>query len=98
MVGVNDNDLDILIVKGFVIRFHSGVIVITHWKRNNLIRKDWYRETVFLEEKDQLECFNGRYIFVNEIAPGMLTQNRIGKVNETLEDRIKKLGEEKRVS
>jgi hypothetical protein len=81
MVGAAENDLDVLIAKEFVIRFKSGVIVIAHWRRNNLIRKDWYRETVYLEEKAHLRAKNGRYIFVNETLPEPLTQDRIGKDN-----------------
>ena len=54
MVGTNDDDLQILSSKGFVIIFESGVIVITHWKINNHIRQDRHKETVFKEEKELL--------------------------------------------
>lgn len=81
MIGVAENDLDILIAKGFVFRFKSGVVVIIHWRSNNLIRKDWYKETFYLEEKAQLRAIKGRYIFVNELTSPSLTENRIDKEN-----------------
>ena len=33
--GGNDDDLKVLIAKKFVIKFESGVVVITHWTKNN---------------------------------------------------------------
>lgn len=54
IIGANEDDLKILITKGFVIAFQRGIIVITHWKINNYIRKDRYKETLYLEEKGQL--------------------------------------------
>ena len=32
IIGANEDDLKILIAKGFVIVFDQGIIVITHWK------------------------------------------------------------------
>ena len=42
MTGAGDDDLKILLTKNFVIRFETGVIVITHWKQNNYLRNDRY--------------------------------------------------------
>lgn len=39
-VACSHDDLSLLIEKGFVIKFDSGVIVIRHWKINNSIRGD----------------------------------------------------------
>ena len=71
MVGGNDDDLKILIAKRFVLIFETGVIVIKHWRINNLVRKDWYKETSYLEEKNQLKIKeNGAYTeLVNENTP-----------------------------
>lgn len=85
MIGSSEDDLKVLIAKGFVIPFQSGVIVITSWKVNNLIRKDWYQETIYKEEKSLLsmDC-NGEYKLVNELVnenvPDPSTQVRLGKV------------------
>lgn len=70
MIGASEDDLKILTVKKFVIPFESGVIVIRHWKVNNLVRKDWYRPSTHTEEKKALR-FNesGTYILVNETVP-----------------------------
>ncbi len=52
IIGANDDDLKILITKGFVIVFERGIIVITHWKINNFIRKDRYKPTMYIEQKN----------------------------------------------
>lgn len=55
MIGAADDDLKVLITKKFIIPFESGIVVIKHWKIHNYIQKDRYKETVYLEEKQQLE-------------------------------------------
>ena len=52
--GASEDDLKILFTKRYILGFDSGVIVIKHWKIHNLIQKDRYKETVYLEEKAQL--------------------------------------------
>lgn len=49
-----NDDLKVLISKGYVIPFQSGVIVITDWKTNNFIRSDRYKATKYQEEFEQL--------------------------------------------
>ena len=53
-IGACDDDLKLLIAKGFVIAFQSGVIVITHWKMHNTIKKDRYARTIYTKELKQL--------------------------------------------
>lgn len=95
MIGCTEDDLRVLITKGFVIPFESGVIVITSWCVNNLVRKDWYQETIYKDEKKLLSLDeNNEYklvndsltkndVFVNENVPNSLTfrQHRLGKVS-----------------
>jgi len=86
MIGGNDDDLKILLAKRFILAFDSGVIVIKHWRINNLIRKDWYKETIYLEEKNSLNIKeNGSYTeLVNEnetIRSHRLGKVRLGKVS-----------------
>lgn len=57
----SDDDLKLLIAKGFVIPFESGVIVIRHWKQHNYIQKDRYRPTTYKREIGQLTLENGVY-------------------------------------
>lgn len=54
MLGCNDDDLKILLSKNFVIPFESGVCVIKHWRIHNLIQKDRYKPTVYIDEKDKV--------------------------------------------
>ncbi|WP_314025331.1 replisome organizer [Filifactor alocis] len=63
IIGANEDDLKILIAKGFVIVFEQGIIVITHWKINNFIRKDRYKPTLYENEVQSLsQTKNGIYI------------------------------------
>lgn len=48
------NDLSSLIDSGFIIKFDSGVYVITHWKVHNSIRNDRYTPTIHQNEFNQL--------------------------------------------
>ena len=54
LIGANQNDLDILVAKRFVLTFQNGVIVIKHWRMHNTLAKDRYVETKYLEEKSML--------------------------------------------
>ena len=44
-----------LIKRGFVHQFDSGVVAILHWKINNRIQKDRYKPTVYTKE---MSCLN----------------------------------------
>ena len=52
--GASNDDLNLLIAKKFILTFDSGVIVIKHWRINNYLRNDRYKETTYLEEKNAL--------------------------------------------
>ena len=69
IIGANDDDLKILITKGFVIVFERGIIVITHWKINNYIRSDRRKETMYITEKQSLtQTENGAYIKLEQLG------------------------------
>ena len=55
MVSAADDDLKLLLAKGYIIAFESGVIVIKHWKMHNYIQKDRYKPTIYQHEKSLLE-------------------------------------------
>lgn len=57
-----NDDLRILISKGYVIPFDSGVVVITDWRVNNSIRSDRYKPTIYQEELKQLETSKNTYL------------------------------------
>jgi hypothetical protein len=64
MLGAGDDDCKLLVVKRFVLPFESGVIVIKHWRMHNLLRKDRYKPTEYIEEKSMLKIKeNGAYTF-----------------------------------
>ena len=68
-----EDDLRILIAKGYVISFESGVIVIRHWLIHNYIRQDRYKPTVYYKEKSSLRLMGGVYEEKHlEIAPADL--------------------------
>ena len=75
IIGANEDDLKILIAKGFVIVFDQGIIVITHWKINNFIRKDRYKPTMYIEQKQQLyQTENGTYILEEKAGCHLVDQ------------------------
>ena len=61
LINCSVDDMKVLISKEYVIPFENGIVVIRHWKQNNNVRRDRYKETVFLEEKRQLAEKNGIY-------------------------------------
>lgn len=85
LLGSTEDDIKILTAKRFVLPFENGVIVIKHWKMNNLVRKDWYRPTQYIEQKSQL--------FVKENGAYTLdSEQGIPLVNEPLTNRQRRLG------
>ena len=101
MIGAADDDLKVLVMKRFILPFDSGVVVIKHWKIHNYIRNDRYKETVYLEEKAQLELKeNGVYTELDTtgIPDGIPNSNQPGYQMETQvrlgQDRVRtELGE-----
>lgn len=84
--GATEDDLRLLFAKRYILGFESGVIVIKHWKIHNLIQKDRYKETVYLEEKSQL-VLDDKKAYTEAKTPciqsvyKMDTQGSIGKVS-----------------
>lgn len=68
MIGSNEDDLKLLLLKGFIISFDTGVIVIKHWRLHNHIQKDRYKPTLHQEEMAQLvQGENKEYINCTEM-------------------------------
>ena len=76
--GGGDDDLKILIAKGFLIYFETGVIVITDWHRHNKIRKERIKPTEYQNELLQLAQNDGKYCLstVGQITDNQLTVDR----------------------
>jgi hypothetical protein len=49
-INASQDDMNLLLVKKFIIRFESGVMVIKHWRMNNWIRADRKKDTVYQNE------------------------------------------------
>ena len=52
--GATNDDMNILLMRKFVLAFESGVIVIRHWRLHNYIQKDRYKPTDYVNEMAQL--------------------------------------------
>jgi hypothetical protein len=91
LIQAKDDDLKILAAKGFIIHFKTSVIVITHWKTNNEIKKDRYRPTVYQEHLEILGLNNGKYCMDTKCIQNVskmdtqvrLGKDSIGKINTT---------------
>lgn len=95
IVDATEEDLSILIEKGFVINFKTGVIVITHWKMNNYIQADRYKKTNYQAEINSLSIDKKTGIYrpkkrlknseciqvVSSNVSKAYTQDRLGKVS-----------------
>lgn len=95
MVGATDDDLKVLIAKGFIIPFDSGVVVIKHWRIHNYIQNDRYKETVYFNEKAQLYLEENKAYTLNKgncvkSVSKLDTQTRLDKtsIEKTSIDKI----------
>lgn len=100
MIGASADDLTLLKAKNFIIEFESGIVVIKHWKMNNYIPKDRYKETNYLEEKERLYLKeNGSYTLCIQDVSKLDTQVRIGKysIGKNNIKEINKKGEDENI-
>lgn len=66
-VGCTEDDLKVLIDRGYVIAFDSGVIALRDWRLNNDLKNDRYRETIYTAEKAALKLDSSkRYALVSD--------------------------------
>ena len=82
LVNASEDDLKLLIIKGYLIPFESGVIVIKHWRQNNYVKGDRYKPTIYQNERKQLYAENNIYHLDTVcIQNGTKTepQDRLGK-------------------
>lgn len=88
-VGASQDDMNILIMRQFIIPFDNGIVVIKHWRIHNYIQKDRYHSTKYEDEKSLLSIQgNGAYTLQNnemdttciQDVSKMDTEVRLGKV------------------
>jgi len=66
-MGSQLDDIKLLVAKKFLISFEDGVVVIKHWRINNYIRKDIYKETKYLNHRQTLFIRpNGAYTLTDD--------------------------------
>lgn len=85
MLGCDDDDLRLLIVKGYILSFMDGVIVIRDWHINNQLRQDRYKPTIYTDHKIQLgEYTNRQYFMIGDNGNQMATNgfHSKGKVSK----------------
>lgn len=84
-IGASDDDMKLLIAKGFLIPFESGVVVIRHWRIHNYIQADRFQKTIHEKERNQLEYDSSKTAQLKPLdeciqnVSKMDTQVRIGK-------------------
>lgn len=69
MTGFSKDSLKLLIAKGFLISFQSGVVVVTHWEMQNKIQPSRKTKTIFTDEKGLLLVDEqGKYLIFNNLS------------------------------
>lgn len=95
-IGASNDDLKILIGKGFLIPFESGVVVIRHWRIHNYIQADRFQATIYQDEKEQLEFDKSKIASIKPLdqciqnVSKMDTQVRLGE-DSLYKDRLDKV-------
>ena len=80
--GVSQDDLSLLVTKGYIIPFQSGVVAIRHWRQNNYLRSDRYTITRYLEERAMLTVdASGAYAMAQPGDPPIPTPGQGQKQN-----------------
>jgi hypothetical protein len=83
MAGTAEDDMKILLSKRFLLSFNNGLLVIKHWKINNYIQSDRYKETKYIDEKGMIKTKeNGAYTECIQDVYSLDTQVREGKVRK----------------
>ena len=88
IVDCKQDDMKVLIAKGYVIPFESGLIVIRHWKMHNYIQTDRYRKTKHVVERERLELVNNVYKLDTESVQDVLgTEAQYSLAKDIIRDR-----------
>lgn len=95
LTGASEDDLKLLVAKSFVIPCEDGLMVIKHWRINNLIRSDRYKPTVYQEQKKRLAIKeNGAYTLRENETLGIPNDNQMttkgGQEVDAVKDSIDK--------
>ena len=82
MLGVREKDVRLLVDRGYLIPFDSGIMAITHWHIHNRIRKDTYTPTKYIRERAVLEIDGaGMYRLRTDPVTDVVRECTAGKGN-----------------
>jgi hypothetical protein len=88
---ISEDDVKMLILKGYFIAFNSGVIVITDWQENNYLDKKRIKPTQYQEEKKMLFTVGRKYVLNNgltSIEEGRVEEGRVEEGHMSILDII----------
>ena len=89
--GSSQDDLMILLEKRFILAFESGVIVIKHWRINNILRSDRHKDTTYQEELAMLMLDeNGAYTERKEL--GIPNDNQVTTIGKPNDNQVTTIG------
>lgn len=89
LIGASNDDMNILLVRRFIIAFPSGVCLIKHWRINNYLRSDRFQATKYTEERNQIIIEeNGAYALIGERYTIGIPNNGIPSIGEVSQDKV----------
>lgn len=82
--GASNDDMNVLLMKRYVLSFDSGVIVIKHWRLNNYLQNDRHKPTTYQEElatltTDQKGAYVEKPVYTECIQDVYTEKNSIDK-------------------
>ena len=97
LVNCGNDDLNVLISRGFVLVMEDGIVVIRHWRQNNYIQADRYKKTIYQQQMAALTVNNGVYDMDTECiqtVSNLEAQVSIGKSKESINNKYSRNFEE----
>ena len=85
LVNCGNDDLNVLISRGYVIPFDDGVIVIADWNINNWIRPDRKHGSRFCEHLSMLQNNNGVYQLTDSFQPNVNQMPTKGHTEDSID-------------
>lgn len=76
--GGNEDDMHVLAIKNFIIKFDSGVVVITDWCKNNWLDGRRIKPTEYQTEKQKIALNRSKeYTLSDCLAPAVLEERSV---------------------
>ncbi|WP_281829823.1 MULTISPECIES: conserved phage C-terminal domain-containing protein [Lactobacillus] len=69
MYAANEDDVKVLLAKGYLIQFEDGVTAITHWQMMESIRRDRYHPTIYQDDFQKLRINEDKIYELVSIKP-----------------------------